>query len=321
MPTPENHLLRRRFGLSALVIAAGVIVIASTCLAFPARLHWGCDLFTHFRVQYFISLLMAAMLLAKWHKRWATLFVIFALVNLYYVAPFYFSQPERPELEAGQTIRALSLNVNSTHGDIASTMDVIREVAPDLIVMAEVNGRWSEQLESIEDSYPTAVIYPREDNFGIAVLSKLELTETEVLYLEPAEVPTITATVKAGDRKFFLIATHPLPPGSAHYSEARNEQLNGLASISATSEFPVLLLGDLNVTPWSPHFQDLLRNGSLNDSMRGHGIQPSWPTWMPIFFVPIDHCLHGDGIRILNRRLGSYVKSDHLPVIVDLSIP
>lgn len=320
MPTPENHLLRRRFGLSALVIAAGVIVVASTCLAFLARMHWGCDLFTHFRVQYFISLLMAALLLVRRHKRWATLFAIFAMVNLYYIAPFYFSQSERDEPVSRGTVRALLLNVNSTHGDIARTMDAIREADPDLIVMLEVNGRWSTHIESVKDAYPMSVVRPREDNFGIAVLSKLELAETDVLFLEPAEVPTITATVKVGDKKLTLIATHPLPPAGTEYSKARNEQLKGLAHISATAEFPVLLLSDLNVTPWSPHFQDLLRNGSLNDSMRGHGIQPSWPTWMPIFFVPIDHCLHGDGIRILNRRLGPYVRSDHLPVIVDLSI-
>lgn len=321
MPTRENHLLRRRFGLSALVIAAGAIVGASTCLAFLARMHWGCDLFAHFRVQYFISQLVAALLLVRRHKRWAMLFAILAIVNLSYIAPFYFAQSQRDEPGAGRTIHALLLNVNSTYGDIARTMDLIGEEDPDLIVMVEFNGRWSEHLESVKDAYPMSVTVPREDNFGIAVLSKLEMAETEVFFLEPADVPTVMATVKAGDKEFTLIATHPLPPAGAEYSEARNEQLKGLARFSANAEFPVLLMGDLNVTPWSPHFQDLLRNGHLNDSMRGHGIQPTWPTWIPIFFIPIDHCLHGDDIRILNRRLGPYVKSDHLPVIVDLSIP
>ena len=303
MQTNENNFLRLRFGLSALVIAAGAIVSASTCLAFLARVHWGCDLFTHFRVQYFISLLVAVLLLVKWHRRWTKVFAIFAIVNLSYIAPFYFSKSERDEMAARRPVRALLINLNSTYGNIARTMDVIREADPDLIVLEEVSGRWSEPIETIKDAYPMTVTLPREDNFGIAVLSNLEMSETEVLFLGPAEVPTVTATVKAGDKEFTLIATHPLPPAGAMHSKARNEQLRGLAHLSATAELPVLLLGDLNVTPWSPHFQDLLRTGHLNDSMRGHGIQPSWPTWMPIFFVPMGAVTPLDEIMRLWRRV------------------
>ena len=38
----------------------------------------------------------------------------------------------------------------------------------------------------------------------------------------------------------------------------------------------VLGVGDFNLTPWSPHFQDLLSRGDLRDSSLGRGIQNTW---------------------------------------------
>ena len=39
----------------------------------------------------------------------------------------------------------------------------------------------------------------------------------------------------------------------------RNRQLAGLARFISEREGPIILLGDLNVTPWSPYFTDFLR--------------------------------------------------------------
>jgi endonuclease/exonuclease/phosphatase (EEP) superfamily protein YafD len=82
---------------------------------------------------------------------------------------------------------------------------------------------------------------------------------------------------------------------------------------------PVLLLGDLNVTPWNRHFRLLLERTGLRDSSRGRGVQPTWPAGSLLFAIPLDHGLHSPDIAILQRRIGGDVGSDHLPVIIDVA--
>jgi endonuclease/exonuclease/phosphatase (EEP) superfamily protein YafD len=116
------------------------------------------------------------------------------------------------------------------------------------------------------------------------------------------------------------MATHPLPPAGRDYSRWRNNQLAQLPGWVHRATSPLLLLGDLNVSPWSSHFRRLLRESGLRDSSQGRGVLPTWPTFSPLLRIPIDHCLYSQGIAIVDRRTGPHVGSDHFPVIVDFVI-
>ncbi|MEE8238524.1 MAG: endonuclease/exonuclease/phosphatase family protein, partial [Nitrososphaerales archaeon] len=85
-------------------------------------------------------------------------------------------------------------------------------------------------------------------------------------------------------------------------------------------EDPILLLGDLNITPWSPIFKDFLRSTGLRDSREGFGLQPSWPTWFPPAWIPIDHVLVSSNVTVYDRKIERDIGSDHYPVIVDFSV-
>jgi hypothetical protein len=50
-------------------------------------------------------------------------------------------------------------------------------------------------------------------------------------------------------------------------------------------------MGDLNVSPFSPHFQALLSGGNLKSAAQGFGWQPTWPTFLPPAGIQIDHAL------------------------------
>lgn len=123
----------------------------------------------------------------------------------------------------------------------------------------------------------------------------------------------------AQHKRICAVATHPLPPGGRDYSRWRNDQLEQLPDF-IRSPLPILLLGDLNVTPWNYHFRRLLDRTGLRDSAKGYGVQPTWPSYNPLLRIPIDHCLHSADIAIVDRRVGQSVSSDHYPVIVDFVI-
>ena len=117
-----------------------------------------------------------------------------------------------------------------------------------------------------------------------------------------------------------IIGTHPVPPIGSKASKLRNGQLAELPGVIKEQQRPVLLIGDLNTTPWSSHFTRLLSDSGLKNSMKGFGHQPSWPA-RPFFLrIPLDHMLHSPEIRVHNRMILQSVGSDHFPVVVDFSL-
>ncbi|MDY0167257.1 MAG: endonuclease/exonuclease/phosphatase family protein [Thermoguttaceae bacterium] len=302
-----------------LLTAAGAVACAATLLGFLGRFWWFFDLFTHFPVQYLLGLTALGAVLIVGRRKAGVVLFAFACVNLMLVLPTYFGGQKAPP--AGTpTLRAMLLNVNTRFGDPQRVKQVVRDTAPDILVLEEISAQWMRQLDWLRDSHPYVLAEQREDNFGIGLFSKLPLVESEVVYIGSADVPSILATIDTGQANLRVIATHPLPPIGREYARWRNEQLQRLPNHIDASE-PTILLGDLNVTPWSCHFRRLLKRSGLLDSSRGYGVQGSWPNFVPSpLRIPIDHVLHSPAVVIVNRAIGPDVNSDHLPVIVDFAI-
>jgi len=303
----------------SLLTAAGAVASAATLLGFLGRFSWILDLFSHFRVQYMLGLLVPGVLLfAGRRRKTASVFLALALVNLVTVLPLYVGGPGKQE-EATPVLRAMLLNVNTRLGDADRVQEVIAAADPDILVLEEISSRWMSALAPLADSYPHSLTRTREDNFGIGLFSKLPLVESEVAYIGDAHMPSILATVRTGQADLRVIGTHPVPPIGQGCSWWRNDQLDRLPGHIRT-DLPVLLLGDLNVTPWNYHFRRLLARSGLRDSARGYGVQPTWPHHNPLLRIPIDHCLHSEDIVIVDRTIGESASSDHYPVLVDFVI-
>lgn len=302
-----------------LLTAAGVVACSATVFGFLGRFSWFLDLFSHFRIQYLCGLsILGVLLLASKHRRTATVFILFAGINLGILLPFYFGRQVAAH-EGAHSLRAMLLNVNTRLGDAERVKHVIQKFDPDIIVLEEISSQWIRDLQWLAASYPHSCVQPREDNFGIGLFSKLPLEESEIVYIGEARVPSIVATLDTGPRKLVVIATHPLPPVGANYSRLRNDQLARIPDYVEPGS-TVLLLGDLNVTPWNYHFKRMLRRSRLMDSSKGRGIQPTWPNYNILLSIPIDHCLHSPDVLVTHKQIGPDVGSDHYPVIVDFTI-
>ncbi len=319
MKNSKSKFLSLRFRPAGLLTAAGVVACAATTCGLLGRFSWLLDLFSHFRVQYLIGLtVLGGLLLVLRRRKTAVAFLAFAGANLATVLPLYFGGQNAPP-EGASALRAMLLNVNTETGDADRVKQAIQDADPDVLVLQEINSRWVADLSWLESSHPYRVTQPREDNFGVGLFSKLPIAWSEIAYIGSAEVPSILATVDIGQTDLRVIATHPLPPSGREYSRLRNEQLGQLPEY-VDSSCPVLLLGDLNVTPWNYHFRKLLRRSGLKDSSRGFGLQPSWPNHSLLLRIPLDHCLHSAEITVVDRRIGPDVSSDHFPVIVDFVV-
>lgn len=302
-----------------LLSASGVLICAATLAGFLGRFWWGFELATHFRVQYAVMLAVTSALLCR-QQHLAGLFALFALVNGLILAPRFLPLPieDGQSSQARPALRVLLANVNSANRDARRIRETVLASQADFVALLEATPWLLEQLSDLADRYPHRVAAPREDNFGIALLSRQPFLRAEVVQFSTAGLPSIIAELADGPRHFTLVATHPLPPVSADLARDRNEQLATLAEFARQSTHPLLLVGDLNISPWSPHFARLLADSGLRDS--GYGISPSWPVgWLPLQ-IPIDHALFSAGIHIKYRKTGTDLGSDHYPIIVDFQI-
>ena len=107
-----------------------------------------------------------------------------------------------------------------------------------------------------------------------------------------------------------LYAAHPPPPINADLARARIDYLHELAARLATED-RALLVGDLNSSPYSPHYRALLRDADLRATTRN-----LLPTWLPLG-LNLDHALirHGGA----HTTALPWHTSDHRPLQTDWS--
>lgn len=299
------------------VCAGGIALLSLAGLL--GKHSWMLDLLSHFRVQYLqLCLLLAGICLWVRKNKCASVLIAIAAFNYIFILPLYMGKPDTTATE--KPLRAMLINLNAANTNTERALHSITNANPDLIILEEVTPDWAFALSKLAEQFPHHLVEPREDPFGIMLLSKYPLSDAAIVEIGFAGLPSITANVLFPQGNVSVVATHPLPPIGAVYSEQRNAQLAALPAVVKEQSNPVLLIGDLNTTQWSPYFKQLVQESGLKDSMKGFGFQPTWPAGNGLSRIPLDHVLHSPVIRIINRAIGADIGSDHLPVIIDFTV-
>ena len=311
----KQFVVRRAIALSAFL----AIVAVS---AWGARWHWALDLLSHFPVQIAAAaLVLLATLLGLRQWKAAVLPAVVITICTTKLVPLYL--PAKQPSYSSRTIHAVSANVLRSNQDFAKFIAYIQTTRPDFFLAMEVDDVWLAELTSLHDDYPYHISQPGHGAFGIALYSRTPIQDCEIIESAVSGAPMIHATLVFDDRPLSLVGAHPLPPVKSGTATLRNGQLKEIAALTASLPQPTLLLGDLNVTSWSPHFTDLLERTGLRDARQGFGIQPTWPGlpgFAALLKIPIDHTLVSDDIQVVARRVGPDIGSDHLPVEIDFRI-
>ena len=302
--------------LGALGFAAAVISLAG----FFGAGAWWLEILSHFRVQYALGFLLLALVFAlcrKWRGFAGAL--VLALVNAGPVLLLLW--PPAPPPPAGRPVyRAMLMNVNCASGDPAAVRAALSNARPDLLVLEEISPRWLAELAPALEAFPYRKTAPRYDNFGIGLFSRHPLSSARIAPFGLLDVPSIFAEVSLDGQPLRVVATHPLPPGDALLAAERDRHLAWIAHETATLSGPVLLLGDLNTSPWSPAYRRFMQTSGLRDSARGRPLHPTWPAPILLLWIPLDHILHSPDMAIHARAVGPHVGSDHFPVAADFSL-
>lgn len=322
-PTPplSHPSSSRAISVKGIFDVVCLLGVASTGMGFLASSGWFFELASHFRVQLAVALTLLAVGMA-FQKRHDAVVVLLvgALLNGGLVLGVARPQPS-PVVSHGVPLRVVALNVHTPNRQHDRVVAYLRETEADVIVALEVDSRWARALEALNDRYPHRVVEAREDNFGIVLLSRKPILQSEVVDLPGSEVPSIHVTLNVDGVHLPVLGTHPVPPANSVHAAERNRQLASIAIWAASHSGKAVVLGDLNTTPWSPHFGRLLAEGHLVRAHPRWGVVPTWMADHPWVALPLDHVLVSPEIGVTSVEVGPDVGSDHRPVRADLVVP
>lgn len=298
-----------------LSLAAGFTCLC-TLAGFLGRKWWIFEIVSHFRVQYFFLLVASALFYLLADNVPALLITLFfALLNFFLIAPAFSRSIVLP-LDPS-AFRLLLANVHQQNMEHDKVNKLIQSIQPDFIVLIEVNQVWINALHPALVSYPYSHTSLRDDNYGVAIFSRKAMQSAEVCFFSSPLSPSVITHFRLDGKDLTIVGTHPPPPKGKANADFRNQHFQQIAKLAASKPGELMVCGDLNLSPWSPFFQDILRAGKLKDSRRGFGMQASWPAYQPCLWIPIDHILVSAGIKVQNRKLGPAIGSDHFPVILE----
>jgi endonuclease/exonuclease/phosphatase (EEP) superfamily protein YafD len=308
--------------LKTLIVMAIVALCAATAAAWLAALGWPFELFSHFRLQYLsVGALLAAAALLSGRRGYALTALIATTMNLVNLdgPAIVNAAPVDPGC-TGSEFTVITANVEFTNRDHDSLLRWLRTQSADVMVLEEVTASWARSLEKFP-GYGFRSIRPREDPYGLALLSRRPLQSVEWLDFTGDGVPTVSAMLEIGDQPLELIGMHTHSPTAPDRLRARDIELARVAERATYGGQPTVVLGDLNVSPDAPAFAALLENGRLRDTLAANGWRPTWRADFWPLALRLDHVLASPGFCVVSSGVGPDVGSDHRPVRVTLRLP
>jgi endonuclease/exonuclease/phosphatase (EEP) superfamily protein YafD len=305
--------------LTRMIGVAALLALLPSWLGLLGDWHWFLDLFSHFRWQYLI-ISASVIAWATWRRQpgMITLAALTFLLNALLIGQLAWHAESSPAAVTDDfTLRVLSLNVLTSNQDKMAVLEHVNATDADVVFLMEVDQQWLSALASLHAKYAHRILHPRTDNFGVALYSRIPFARGDLLWLGDAGLPSIEVRMKHQGRDFVLIGTHPLPPAGRHNAAARDSQLGLLAEHVSLINDPVLVVGDLNATPWSAGMRLVTAKG-----LGFRAFAAPWrPTWRAgsIFAIPIDHALATAPLVVSRRSVGPDVGSDHRPLDISLS--
>lgn len=275
-------------------------------------LYWLTDLAAHWQALYALTLVVTVVALVGLARdlRWLVLLPAVLL-------PWLSTSPTRGAADgtSDRQLGVIAANLHFTNSDLRPLRALVDGEAADVVFLAEIGPGAARELASWS-AWPHQVRLPRNDPFGLALVSKHPITGLK-LEESPSGVPLLRATIDWHGTTIVVSVIHPMPPLSAAFARERDQVLAQEAAQHARHARPALMAGDFNASPWSGAFSGPARADFLRASAALPG---TWPAALSWAGIPIDHVLASPHWSLLATRVGPDIGSDHRPVISRLAL-
>ena len=307
-----------------------------TLASFFGRWYWLPELASHFVLQYFLLAAFFTFFFSLFNKAfsvWTSFGLL--LLHFYYLLPFYIGDWDKPSAPAHfREITLVQFNIHGFRNDTPeAVMAWLAENAQkfDIVQLQEVPDEFAVYFDEIKDRYPHQFFKPAQPETwkvsGLAILSRIPLGEVEDVPISGGD--NFYVRVPLQDFRAVLYGVHAYNPIRKDHAAERNRQILRVARAVGADSTPYrILMGDLNLTPYSFWHKKLEDLSGLQNSLSGKAVQNSFPAyasslpWMRyILGIPIDHVLISRGVFVKKRTIGPAWGSDHYPVITTLLLP
>jgi endonuclease/exonuclease/phosphatase (EEP) superfamily protein YafD len=285
---------------------------------------WGFALIAHFRPHLAALSLVSLGAGLLWRARLGTALSLALLaINTAPLLP-YLGLATRSSATPSANLRVLAYNMHREDTDRAAFRELIEREQPDLVVLSEISG----DIAALAEEATLPAYRAGEPSsgllYGVVLFSRWPVPDWHIEHSADEVGSVLSAELCASERWqgcLRVIALHAAPPFWDDV-EIQAQQLKIAARLAAGAhQHRTVLAGDLDLTPWSPDFAELLTRGGLVDTGLSRGLTATWLSKLPFVGLMIDHVLVSPDIRVADSRLGAQIGSEHFPVIVDLRIP
>lgn len=299
-------------------LALGALGTA-TLLALFAPLGWPFELFAHFRPQYAVAALLVTLVLGG-QKRGVAAGIAAVLVAWNALPVLRRASADAPPVTCdGPVVTVATVNLQYSNPHHEKFLAWLAGHPADLIVVQELTRAWAQTLAG-STTHPHRLLLTREDPYGIGVLSRWPLESAGAIDLAGDGLPSLEGIVEVEGRRVRLLGLHTHWPVLPDVARMRDAALGQAAGIARDSDLPVILLGDLNLTPDSPEFGRLLDESTLRDVVTGRRWRPTWQAGFWPLALRIDHVLASPQICVEAVEVSPSIGSDHRPVIARLRL-
>lgn len=292
------------------------VVLFASLIGFLGEYSRWFDHFSAFRVQYcFLSLFLMTYQIFK--KQWSLTLLsgLLFLFNGWLAAPWLFVNKTVSVEKAD--FKVYHANVLFENFDYALVIKRILEEKPDFISINEATPPFIVYLKkTFAKEYPYSFHVGAKNETKVFVASRTPIEVDSAATFAVKGLVRFTTQIKG--KALTVIACHAYNPLKEIDFLTRNQELRHIAALVIKERNPTLVIGDLNITPWSVIYQKFIEESRLKNARQGFRLNPTWPVWMPLLLIPIDHCLINHQLEAVGFETGKYNKSDHYPLIIHL---
>ncbi len=316
--------------VTTLIYLAALALVAVNILSLLGRFDWRADLVSHFRPHLAIGSLLFA-LCALFFLRYAAAGIGFVCcsVQLYLLLT---AIPSPAVAATGQELKVMTINVLGENRRFQDLLRLVEQERPDILALQEMDWDWEQTARKVEKLFPHSTLPPHRHPPSNQIFSRFPIVDAKVQRLPPGAKqrgPTnaVLATLDIDGQPVDFINVHPSHPMSYRLWEGRNVFFDWIADriAAAPSDRPVIVVGDWNLSPWSPWYTRFMERTGLKDAAAlTYGEPTRHPRGYPGLYllgVTIDHITVSPDIAVSSSDVGPDIGSDHRPVKAILHLP
>jgi endonuclease/exonuclease/phosphatase (EEP) superfamily protein YafD len=310
----KNFLLALKISLRSLL----AIILLMSLLGFLSSMNFVFDVCSHLRLQYlFFSLITMIVLLLIFRKKTLSL-ILSILIFIFNFFPIV-SVIKINKYGLGKSISVGMITLTRQNKQYKSVIMEIAKTKPDILILQEIDDKWSSKLQVVKNSYPYVYEISRKDNYGMAIYSKVHITQIRRMNIGTYDIPAISAFCDVNGKVFEILSIHSTPSTSQKYFINTKSVYSALADYIVQNGDNIIVVSEMNVPQYASTYKNFISRSKMKDCFNIFNL--SYSAKLPYLVrLPYDHIFITNSFILKGIEIGSSVGSEHFPIYVKVGL-